>query len=70
MDVVHNSDMIVLLKVKILLTFLCNTKNMIHCYLNQFIDPYLEIIEENQYKTVFTKKGAIAHLQFIIMFCD
>ena len=35
-DEVHKSDMIVLLKAKILPTFLCNTKNLIHYYLNQF----------------------------------
>ena len=35
-DEVHKSDMIALLKAGILPTFLCNTKNLIHYYLNQF----------------------------------
>ena len=35
-DGVQKLDMIVLLKVKTLPTFLCNTENMIHCRLNQF----------------------------------
>ena len=34
-DEVHKSDMIVLLKARILPTFLCNTKNIINYYLNQ-----------------------------------
>ena len=35
-DGFHKSDMMVLLKIKILPTFQCNTNNIIHCYLNQF----------------------------------
>ena len=59
-----------LLKVKTIPIFLCNTENMSHCCLNQFKAPYLEIMEENPYKTFFFMNGLFAHLKCIIIYCN
>ena len=60
-DGVQKSEMIVLLQVKIIYTFLCNTENMIQCSLNKFNVPFLKIMIKNQDKFFFffQKKGSL-----------
>ena len=58
-DGVQKSEMIVLLKVKTVPTFLCHPENMNHCCLNQFKGSYLEIMEENQCTTFFLHKWVV-----------
>ena len=56
---VYKYEIIVLLKVETLPSFLCYTKNMIHCSLNYFKAHCLEIWKENQYEAVFSQEGVV-----------